>query len=240
MIYVISDIHGHFDKYISVINLLKENDTLYILGDVIDRGPDGIKILKDMMTRENVVFLMGNHELMMLSVLEILFHNNLDIENTEEFIIWTQNCNGGLTTYQTLRNEKLDVIKKIYSYLQNSYLIKRIKINDITFHLSHSFTIDRITEDLKFTEASTSEQLDVVWNSIIKRRSNPFPKMFTNPDEIYVFGHTPVEKFTNSNKIFFSKINGINVIDVDCGMAYNEDFSRLGCLRLNDLEEFYY
>ena len=26
-------------------------DTLYVLGDVIDRGPDGIKILQDMMLR---------------------------------------------------------------------------------------------------------------------------------------------------------------------------------------------
>ena len=41
---------------------LRPDDTLYILGDVIDRGPDGVKILQDMMARPNVVPILGNHE----------------------------------------------------------------------------------------------------------------------------------------------------------------------------------
>ena len=49
MIYVMSDIHGQkrrFDSVMKQINLQPE-DTLYVLGDVIDRNPDGIKILQD-------------------------------------------------------------------------------------------------------------------------------------------------------------------------------------------------
>ena len=45
MIYVMSDIHGQkrrFDSVMKQINL-QPDDTLYILGDVIDRNPDGIK-----------------------------------------------------------------------------------------------------------------------------------------------------------------------------------------------------
>ena len=38
---------------LSLIEFLPR-DTLYVLGDVIDRGPDGIKILQDMMLRPNV------------------------------------------------------------------------------------------------------------------------------------------------------------------------------------------
>ena len=51
MKYVISDIHGHFDKYKEMLEKINftDGDTLYILGDVVDRGPDGIKILQDMM-----------------------------------------------------------------------------------------------------------------------------------------------------------------------------------------------
>lgn len=44
MIYVMSDIHGQkrrFDSVMKQINL-QPDDTLYILGDVIDRNPDGI------------------------------------------------------------------------------------------------------------------------------------------------------------------------------------------------------
>lgn len=47
MIYVISDLHGCYDQYKQMLKKiqLSKNDTLYILGDVIDHGNDGIKIL---------------------------------------------------------------------------------------------------------------------------------------------------------------------------------------------------
>lgn len=62
-----SDIHGRYDKYLKILETINflENDTLYILGDVIDRGKDGIKIIQDIMKRKNIVFLVGNHEVMM-------------------------------------------------------------------------------------------------------------------------------------------------------------------------------
>ena len=71
MIYVMSDIHGHrrrFDSVKKQINLQPE-DTLYILGDVIDRNPDCIRILQQLRAMPNVVMLLGNHEYMMLDAL---------------------------------------------------------------------------------------------------------------------------------------------------------------------------
>lgn len=67
MRYVISDIHGRYDQYLQLlkkINFSLEDD-LYILGDVVDRGPEPIKVLQDIMQRPNVIFILGNHELMM-------------------------------------------------------------------------------------------------------------------------------------------------------------------------------
>ena len=47
--YVMSDIHGEFEKYISMLQKIefKDEDTLYILGDVIDRGERPVDILLD-------------------------------------------------------------------------------------------------------------------------------------------------------------------------------------------------
>lgn len=47
MIYVCSDIHGNYEKYRALIEKisLRDEDTLYVLGDVIDRGPEGVRIL---------------------------------------------------------------------------------------------------------------------------------------------------------------------------------------------------
>ena len=71
MLYAVSDIHGCYDKYRKLLKKINfgPDDTLYVLGDVIDRGPDGFKILLDMARRTNVINLMGNHEAMAVQAL---------------------------------------------------------------------------------------------------------------------------------------------------------------------------
>lgn len=71
MIYVMSDIHGKYDKYIQMLKQIhfSEKDTMYILGDMIDRGEKGMELLIDLMERKNVISLMGNHEYMALQCL---------------------------------------------------------------------------------------------------------------------------------------------------------------------------
>lgn len=45
--YVISDIHGQYKMFLDLLDKikLKDTDTLYILGDILDRGPHPIKAL---------------------------------------------------------------------------------------------------------------------------------------------------------------------------------------------------
>ena len=71
MIYVMSDIHGNLERFESIMRQinLKEEDTLYILGDVIDRYPYGIKLLRKIMKMPNVKMLLGNHEYMMMQAI---------------------------------------------------------------------------------------------------------------------------------------------------------------------------
>ena len=59
-----SDIHGDYDKYQKALDVVGDDD-LIIIGDVIDRGEDGLRILLDTMNRKNVTLMMGNHEAMM-------------------------------------------------------------------------------------------------------------------------------------------------------------------------------
>ena len=51
MTYIIADIHGEYDKFIEILDLiqLKDSDTLYVLGDILDRGPHPIKTLLKLM-----------------------------------------------------------------------------------------------------------------------------------------------------------------------------------------------
>ena len=73
-IYVTSDIHGQYQKYRKIFDALplREEDSLFVLGDVVDRGPEPMSILLDMMERPNVFPLLGNHEMMALTCLKLL------------------------------------------------------------------------------------------------------------------------------------------------------------------------
>lgn len=44
MIYAVSDLHGCYDKYRKMLEQIKfcDTDTLYVLGDVVDRGDGGL------------------------------------------------------------------------------------------------------------------------------------------------------------------------------------------------------
>ena len=74
MNYCISDIHGEYDKYISLLEKIGfcEGDNLYILGDVVDRGPMPVAVLRDMARRKNVYPIVGNHDLMAYVILSAL------------------------------------------------------------------------------------------------------------------------------------------------------------------------
>lgn len=92
--YVISDIHGEYDMFMEMLEKigLKEEDTLYILGDIFDRGPHPIKTLLKLMKMPNAVCLVGNHELMALENLEFLMQEITDqsIDRLDEKTLVTE------------------------------------------------------------------------------------------------------------------------------------------------------
>lgn len=55
--FVVSDIHGEYELFIRLLEeiQLKETDTLYVLGDILDRGPHPIQIILKLMEMSNVV-----------------------------------------------------------------------------------------------------------------------------------------------------------------------------------------
>ena len=102
MIHVTSDIHGCYEKYLRLIERLdmKEADTLYILGDLVDRGGGGIEIIKDVMKRKNVVCLRGNHDyyaLIFLKGFAVQDHGTEENRLKEAFRLWLED--GGATTF---------------------------------------------------------------------------------------------------------------------------------------------
>ena len=72
--YVMSDLHGNYRAYKAMLEKINFNreDMLYILGDILDRGPNPIKIILDLMGRFNVEVIAGNHCVMACECLAFL------------------------------------------------------------------------------------------------------------------------------------------------------------------------
>ncbi len=97
---MISDIHGSYDAYMKMLEKIQfsEKDTLYVLGDILDRGPHPIKTILDLMKRPNVSCVAGNHEYMAVSCLQFLLkeitEQNLEKLNPDilaMLLTWQQN-----------------------------------------------------------------------------------------------------------------------------------------------------
>ena len=65
MIYTTSDLHGCLDDWKDLLQKIRfsDKDTMFVLGDSVDFGPDPIGLLHDMMARPNVFPILGNHDL---------------------------------------------------------------------------------------------------------------------------------------------------------------------------------
>ena len=60
--YIIGDIHGCSELLSQALNLLGPNDRLFIVGDLIDRGPDSLGVLRIVQNDPRVHVVRGNHE----------------------------------------------------------------------------------------------------------------------------------------------------------------------------------
>lgn len=70
--YAIGDVHGCFDELIALLEKINFNhgcDTLWLTGDIVNRGPKSLETLQFVMQHESSVHtVLGNHDLHLLAV----------------------------------------------------------------------------------------------------------------------------------------------------------------------------
>lgn len=131
-VYCMSDIHGQIGAFHEMLSKIcfSSADTLYILGDVVDRGPCGIELLQEIMHMPNVVMLLGNHELMM--------REYLSPNATEKQIIrWNRNL-PTLRKFKTLAQQEQDHILDFVGKLPNCM---DLMVGDSRFFLVHGWPV---------------------------------------------------------------------------------------------------
>lgn len=231
MIYVMSDLHGCYDKYQAMLCEIgfRSTDVLYVLGDVIDRGPDGIRILQDMSMRPNVFPILGNHEFVASICLpwllqEVTELNLSRLDETQVAILNEWVVDGGAVTIQGLARLAPEERKDIFEYIQEMELYAEVEIGGRSFVLTHA-----APENFRPGKPLDSYRLqDFLFG-------RPGEDTVYDPDRIFVFGHTPTMLLweQKQNTIFRRD----NIIDIDCGCVFPG--GQLGCLCLDTMEEFY-
>ena len=266
-VYCISDIHGYYTDFMTLLDKVspRESDIIYVLGDIIDRGPESAQMLKWAIneSNNNVKFLLGNHEDMSAAAI-MSDPEYIDLRMQDN---WSYN--GGSETIQQLLTETTVEwrINELVPWLQNLPLYDVINVKDQQWMLVHAgFDCSGFDKEIQvscwrdgnYDRFSRQEEVDLkeygfgmqfaqdlLWSRyewISYRKPSPVST---------VFGHTVISK----KLVEYLQEKGLpckggdgkamhlfNRICIDCGCGVRENFSEnwnLCMLRLDDMEEFY-
>ncbi|QAV32952.1 serine/threonine protein phosphatase 1 [Fervidobacterium changbaicum] len=178
-LWAIGDIHGCLRPLERLIEKISpgEGDKLIFLGDYIDRGPDSkgvVDFLIHLSKRVQCVFLRGNHEQMLLDV----------VDNNDDIFLW--NLNGAQATIRSYGNLlELETSEEHMNFYRNTKYY-HIEGNYLFVHggVRPNVLINR------------QEPRDLIWirEEFIRKRHNL--------GFIVIFGHTPFEDvYKDADKI---------------------------------------
>ena len=219
--FVISDLHGNGNMYNIIMSYLKnikehtgEDITLYINGDLIDRGWDSAEMLIDIRNRIqnesdiNIEYLGGNHELLMWQTYKEMKKGRNPYNS-----LWFDN--GGDATYYCLEDELLEEkdFFEMFEFIKNLKLYKKFKetICNKNIVLVHSKCPLEVLDECDITiEKDDYRVHDIVWT----RKGYFFSENDTvgNEDYFTIIGHTPID-----NKYGYQYFEDENYINIDGG-----------------------
>lgn len=214
--YVMSDIHGQFDAFMKMLDSIgfSDEDELYIVGDVIDRGPKSLECIKWIMEQDNVLTLMGNHELM----------------------LYDGYVNNRPAYYDSLTKVRENMTEEeqnnIMQWFEDMPESKIVTINGKKFYLNHTQIASA-----EYFEQELTERMFPDYDRYLKYND------LAIKDIICIHGHIPTMEMRRwhhqerESSIWKNKSG--TIIDIDCGAGYPDKGGKLGCLRLNDMKEFY-
>ena len=224
--YVMSDIHGAYDEFMQMLELIKfsDEDILVVNGDIVDRGYNVTAIIDYVISHKNIIWIKGNHEDMLVKGLNPMA-DGFDLR------LWIEN--GGLDLYNEL------IVTKTPQYIHDlSTYINRLPCyiiigKYVIAHANMSHCVldemkdeDDIEEFIRLQDSDT-----ILWD-----RSGVDGILLAPEGYTFIFGHTPVQRVSNgiTNRI----IHKDNKIYIDCGVSTCVA-GQLACLRLEDMKEFY-
>lgn len=232
MIYVVSDLHGCLAEFQQLLKKIQfsERDELYVLGDIMDRGPEPVKLIQLLMMYGNIYPVMGNHDYMALKVLSRL---NLTIteeslaalssDDLMDYLYWTQD--GGAVTARQFTALDMEGREDILDYLGECSLYEEICLQGKRYVLVHA-GLDHFEEDRPLGSYGLAE--------LIFLRTDYSRRYFSDENTCLVTGHTPTRTIREDGRDLVYQENGH--IALDCGCVYG---GKLAAFCLDDQRVYY-
>lgn len=212
--FIVSDLHGNILAYKNILNYLNnlqettnEEITLYINGDLIDRGYGSGRMLLDVKDKilngYNIKFeyLGGNHELMMYQTVKDMLPNGIKPNN-----LWFYN--GGEITVKSLSIQQLIDANIFISNLKIYHKFEEA-IKDKPIVLVHAKCPDLVLDECPYTIKDNNSIVgDLVWTR------QELINTIGNKEYFTIVGHTPVHEITGYK---YNKYE--NFLNIDGGCA---------------------
>ena len=187
-----TDTHGMYDLHRAIIDYCKEQDpecTIIFGGDACDRGPDGYKMMKELLDDPQIIYIMGNHEDMFCAAAHEIYKHTRGVKKITARECLTREMpacylsinNGGFSTIEAWINDGMPM--DLISRLETLPLIVRSAKVDFCHAGGNPMIFERICEH--DGEALKDEATHLMWD-----RNCLGIGWF--PNRTCVFGHTPV------------------------------------------------
>lgn len=216
MQYIIADIHGCYTEFLELLEKIgfSDDDELFVLGDAMDRGPEPVKVIQDLMSRPNVTYILGNHDDMMLQSLrklavDITEASLIDLSDDDFISYYHWLKEGGNTTEEQFRQLSHEERRDVLDFLECAPAYEMIEDNDKLYILVHA-GIRNFDPEKEMDEYNPS---DFLWERI------DYTKQYFSSDRIFlVTGHTPTIMIREDKKPLVYQENGH--VALDCGCVF--------------------
>lgn len=219
MTYFISDIHGEYDLLIRLLYKIKFSsvDKLIVLGDMIDKGSNSIKVLQEIYSLNNAYCILGNHEYDFIKYYRAQMHNavsdfDLVLSRLQKYFP----DEGVFLTW-----EILDWLDCLPSYiLHNEFL-----------GVHAGVPLNKSGKILPLCDCITEQ--------FVYDREFKAPDTYINDEKTVIYGHTPTSYLNSTGEII--KCGGLNGkkysrIHIDTGVYLT---GMLGCYAVEEDKAFY-
>lgn len=256
--YVFSDVHGHAKPLERAIARVepKDDDVFYCLGDMIDRGPDPLGVIRIVRALPNVHVLMGNHEDLMMACMA-------NPDDGTAAMNW--GFNGGIVTSSALADIPEDEADEIVAWVGSLPRAAHVEVAGTSYILVHAgIDPQNVDEAAPWDDAKLDALLagqdpdDLLW---IREDFWGAPTGLVDENgegPVVVAGHTPTPYLDRigaeltcsprdeEGRALMVRLGACEATggvadrwDIDAGAAGGAGFGRVLVLRLDDGAEFY-